>query len=206
MKEIVGMPGEDSAYRDPKVRKSLLKDIRSAMARSLLPGETVVGLFVAYRIRRSVAALVVTDQRLLALGDPSVGMPVVDEVDRGQVIEVTIERHKVFSTGTVVAITGQGEVNLGTLDYGKDTFNKLEEVLAGRSSTGMRLIPVPSARRPDHRPMDDGPAPSSPPTSGPAAPQHPLVAQLGALADLHERGALTAEEFASAKAKLIADF
>ncbi|MFK5689213.1 SHOCT domain-containing protein [Ornithinimicrobium sp. LYQ92] len=208
MKEIVGLPGEESAYRDPKVRKGMLKDIRLALRRKLLPGETVQGLFIAYRIRRSVSALVVTDRRLLTLGDVSVGMPVVDDLDRSQVTEVTIERHKVFSTGAVVAVTPDGPVGLGTLDYGKETFNKLEEILAQDGSAGMPLIPTPSARRPGVETVQDGPQghlPLTPPAGG-VPPQHPLVAQLSALADLHERGALDDDEFAAAKQKLIAEW
>lgn len=82
MKEIVGLPGEETAYRDPKVRKGVLKDIRPALRRKLLPEETVQGLFIAYRIRRSVSALVVTDRRRRTPGDVSVGMPVVHDLDR----------------------------------------------------------------------------------------------------------------------------
>lgn len=206
MKEIVGLPGEETAYRDPKIRKGMLKDIRLALPRALLPGERVQGLFVVYRIRRSVSALVVTDRRLLTLGDASVGMPVVDDLDRRQVTEVTIERHKVFSTGAVVAVTTQGEVGLGTLDYGKETFNRLEEVLGQGGASGMPLIPTPSAQGPSVEPVQDGPhdhLPSAPPAGGP--PQHPLVAQLSVLADLHERGALSDEEFAAAKQKLLSE-
>lgn len=209
MKEIVGMPGEDTAYRDPKVRKGLLRNIRSSLRPNLIPGETVLGFFVAYRIRRSVSALIVTDRRLLTLGDVSVGMPVVDELDRSEVSEVHIERHKVFSTGAVVATTPEGEVGLGTLDYGNDTFNKLEEVLRRRDTTGMPLIPTPGGpgqyRREYGEEYGREGASAGYPVTDTTAPQHPLVAQLRALADLHERGALNDQEFASAKEKLLSE-
>ena len=200
-----GWPVEDTAYVDPKVRW-LLPVARQSLRLNLLPGEAVLGMFPVTRFRRSVALLVVTDRRLLTLGDQHVGMPVVDEVDRARATDVHIEREKVFSAGLVTAVTDEGEVNLGTLTYNGQTFNRLEEVLARTGPGGMPLIPVGAppvgghdrGRRP---PEDDVPWPGSPPVRS----DHPLVVHLTALADLHERGVLTDEEFAAAKARLLAD-
>ena len=47
------------------------------------------------------------------------------------------------------------------------------------------------------------PPPQAPPPQPPAAPQSsPMVDQLNQLADLHQRGVLTDDEFAAAKAKV----
>ncbi|MGC5583739.1 SHOCT domain-containing protein [Ornithinimicrobium sp. W1665] len=202
-----GWPVEDTAYVDPKVQW-LLPVARQSLRLNLLPGEQVLGVFPVTRFRRSVALLVVTDRRLLTLGDQHVGMPVVDEVDRARVTDVRIERQKVFSAGLVTAVTDEDEVNLGTLTFTGQTFNRLEEVLARTGSGGMPVIPVVApplagGDREDGSPQDDVPAPRP---GGPRArSDHPLVVHLAALADLHERGALTDEEFAAAKARLLAD-
>lgn len=159
---------------------------------NLLPGEQVMGMFAVTRLRRSVTMLVVTDLRLLTLGDEHVGMPLVDEVPRDQVSDVAIERERVFSAGVVTAQTTYGEVNLGTLTFGKETFNRLEEVLAAPPERSMPVIPTHGQ---GGGPGEEIPGPST----------HPLVVHLTALAALHERGALTDEEFATAKARLLAD-
>ena len=111
-------------------------------------------------------------------------------------------------------------MNLGTLTYGKRTFNKLEEILALRTTGAMPVIPTsaPSGgvvgplddrlpmngRAPidDRLPLDDRAVPDA---AGWATSTHPLVVHLTALAELHQRGALTDEEFAAAKARLLAD-
>ena len=200
-----GWPVEDTAYVDPKVRW-LLPVARQSLRLNLLPGEAVLGMFPVTRFRRSVALLVVTDRRLLTLGDQHVGMPVVDEVDRARVTDVRIEREKVFSAGLVTAVTDVDEVNLGTLTYNGQTFLRLEEVLARTGPAGMPLIPVGAPPvggrdRAGGPPEDDVPWSGSPPVRS----DHPLVVHLRALADLHARGALTDEEFAAAKARLLAD-
>jgi hypothetical protein len=51
-------------------------------------------------------------------------------------------------------------------------------------------------------PVEDRPGPAAP---GTATSTHPLVVHLTALAQLHQRGALTDEEFVAAKARLLAD-
>ena len=195
--------GERTAYRDPKVPRRVLPLAHQSLRLNLLPGERVLGMFACTRLRRSITMLVVTDRRLLTLGDEHVGMPLVDELPRDEVRVVTIEREKVFSTGVVTAHTVHGEVGLGTLTYGKETFNRLEEVLADSSAGALPVIPtqVPGGR-PSERLEDD--VPGRPPRP-PAVPTHPLVVHLTALADLHERGALSDEEFAAAKARLLAD-
>lgn len=176
------------------MRRRLLDGIRLSLRTRLLPGELVQGLFAVYRMRRTVTALVVTDLRLLTLGDQSVGMPIVDEVHRRDVTEVHIEREKIFSTGVVTADTATGPVNLGTLDYNDDTMRCLADVLARSEESVMPVIPTPCG--PVAEPVPDDTAYSA---------QHPLIAQLTALADLHERGALTDEEFSAAKARLLTD-
>ncbi|GGK79745.1 SHOCT domain-containing protein [Ornithinimicrobium pekingense] len=200
MDPSTGSSDARTAYRDPKVPKRLVPLAQQSLRLNLLPGERVLGMFASTRIRRSVTLLVVTDRRLLTLGDEHVGMPVVDDVLRSDVTEVDIERERVFSTGLVTARTVHGEVNLGTLTYGKETFNTLEEVLARPTAGAMPVIPtfVPGGRG-GAEPVEDGPAP------GPSGSTHPLVVHLTALADLHGRGALTDEEFAAAKARLLAD-
>ena len=206
--QTTGVHGEDTAYRDPKVSERVLPVARQSLRLNLLAGERVLGLFAISRFRRSVTLLVVTDLRLLTLGDQHVGMPVVDEVVRSGVTRVRIEREKVFSAGLVTAVMGvdEDEVNLGTLTYNGQTFLRLEEVLARTGPAGMPLIPVgaPPVGGRDREggpPEDDVPWPGSPPVRS----DHPLVVHLTALADLHERGVLTDEEFAAAKARLLAD-
>lgn len=206
--QTTGVHGEDTAYIDPKVQRRLLPVVRQSLRLNLLPGEQVLGMFPVTRFRRSVAMLVVTDRRLLTLGDHNVGMPVVDEVVRARVTDVRIEREKVFSTGVVTAVTDEGEVNLGTLTYSGQTFNRLEEVLARTDAGPLPVIPVAAPPAVEDGaaggpPQDDVPSPRP---GGPGArSDHPLVVHLTALADLHERGALTDEEFAAAKARLLAD-
>lgn len=208
--QTTGVYGEDTAHIDPKVSKRLLPVVRQSLRLNLLPGEKVLGMFASTRLRRSVSLLVVTDRRLLTLGDQHVGMPVVDEVVRSRVREVRIEREKVFSTGLVTVLTEEGvEVNLGTLTYGNETFNRLEEVLARTDTGAMPVIPtsVPGPAGRVHR-AADGEAPEDDVVAGArSAPQseHPLVVHLTALADLHGRGVLTDEEFAAAKGRLLAD-
>ena len=177
--------GQNTAYLDPKVGPRLLDTAFRSLHLALLTGERVLGLFAVTRFRRSVSLLVVTDQRLLTLGDQHVGMPVVDQVRRADVVRLHVERDKVLTTGLVTATTDQGEVNLGTLTYGPETFLRLDEVLA-RTDAPMPVIPTPASPHP-------GEAPGG------------LVAQLTALVELHERGGLTAAEFRAAKARLLAD-
>ena len=51
---------------------------------------------------------------------------------------------------------------------------------------------------------DAAPAPPpAPPPPGPTAPANDTIAEIQQLASLHDSGALTDEEFASAKAKVI---
>lgn len=204
--QTTGVHGEDTAYRDPKVSERVLPVARQSLRLNLLAGERVLGLFAISRFRRSVTLLVVTDLRLLTLGDQHVGMPVVDEVVRSGVTRVRIEREKVFSAGLVTAETREGEVDLGTLNYGPETFNKLEEVLANTHPAPMLVIPtfVPGASARRETPQD-GPGPWDHGAQGDQQSRHPLVVHLTALADLHERGALSEDEFAAAKARLLAD-
>src|SRR5699024_10923515 len=76
---------EDAPYRDPKVPKRLVPLAHQSIRLHLLPGERVLGMFSSMRMRRSITLLVVTDVRLLTLGDEHVGLPVVDEVLRADV-------------------------------------------------------------------------------------------------------------------------
>lgn len=186
------LPGEDTAYRDPKVRRRALAGIRRSLWPRLGPGERVQGMFAVYRLRRSVTTLVITNQRLITLGEAHVGLPIVDDVRRDDVVEVHAEREKVFGTGAVTARTHDGPVSLGTLDYSPDTFHFFDEVLARDVGHGLPLIPVPGADRVGPEVRDD-----------PPDQDHPLVAQLRALADLHQRGALSDAEFAAAKARVL---
>lgn len=191
-----------AAYRDSRVPKRTASLAQQSLRLILLPGERVLGMFASTRLRRSVSMLVVTDQRLLTLGDVHVGMPLVDEVLRADVTAVSIEREKLFSTGVVTAHTAEGDVNLGTLNYGTQTFIRLEETLALPVTGAMPVIPT-------HGPGDPAGAEwleDRHTQTAPAVPTsaHPLVAHLTALADLHQRGALTDEEFAAAKARLLA--
>lgn len=204
--EIDGVPGENAAYTDPKVGRRLLHTARQSLRLALHPGERVLGMFAVTRFRRSVTLLVVTDRRLLTLGDQHVGMPVVDEVVRADVVSLHVEREKVFTSGLVTATTDQGEVSLGTLTFGPDTFLRLEEVLA-RTDTAMPVIPtVPRWGEAPAGPGGREPGDDVGPRSAPVrASEHPLVAQLTALADLHDRGGLTDAEFTAAKARLLAD-
>ncbi len=58
---------------------------------------------------------------------------------------------------------------------------------------------------PQYQQQAPPPPPAPPPTAqaAPAAPAPSMIDQLGELTTLHERGALTDEEFAAAKAKLL---
>lgn len=194
------LPGEETAYRDAKVRRRLLERIRRSLGPQLSPGEEVQGLFSAYRMRRSVEAIVITDRRLLSLGDVSMGMPIIDEVARAEVLEVHVEREKILSAGAVTVRTATGTVGLGTIAFGEDTLGSFEEVLVRRART-MPVIPTPGGGGSEV--LADVPSANGVEPSGPGA--HPLVTQLERLADLHERGALDDEEFARAKARLLGD-
>lgn len=201
---------DGTPFRDTKMPKRLVPVALHTLRLHQLPGEVVLGLFAVTRLRRSVTTLAVTNQRLITLGDEHVGLPVVDVVQRSEVDEVHVERTKMWSTGAVTAHTLAGEINLGTLTYGKHTFNHFEEVLRMPSHT-LPVIPVnapgdigesPGQGRIGSAPVEDGPVQ---PTPMGMAGTHPLIVHLNALADLHERGALTDAEFSAAKAKLLAD-
>lgn len=197
------MTDERTPYIDKKVPKRLVPLVRRSLHTILGPGEEVLGMFAVTRFRRSVSTLVVTNRRLLTLGDEHVGVPLVDEVLRGEVREVTIEREKVWTTGLVTAHTVHGkEVNLGTLTYTSSTFLRLDEVLARPTGGWLPTIPTPGlGARPGMEDVDGVPAAPGPGHSS----SHPLVVHLSALADLHDRGSLTDEEFAAAKRRLLAD-
>lgn len=199
-----GIRGESTAYRDSKVQEKWMPTIRQTLRLHMLPEEQLLGLFASWRLRRATAVLVVTDRRLLTLGDQEKGMPVMDEVYRSSLIRLHVERDKMLTSGKLVAETENGMVGLGTLDYASDgsTFQGLDAVMARTADvSGMPVIPVPGQER-DGQPRPGVSAPSDGPTPG---SPHPLVAHLQSLADLHRSGALTDEEFAAAKAKLLAN-
>lgn len=204
MQHESGIRGERTAYRDTKVPKRVLGPMRASLRNVMLPGEELLGVFTAYRMSRPTTLLVVTDRRLLTLGGVDTGMAVVDEVDRDAITRLHIEREKILSSGRVVAETALGEINLGTLDYTGDggTFRALDELLARPRGRTLPVIPVPGTVTgpvEDGVPRDGAPGPAGPPRT------HPLVEHLRDLADLHERGALTDEEFTRAKAALLAN-
>lgn len=213
MQYETGVRGESTAYRDSKVPKRTMAILRQALRVHMLPGEELLGLFSAYRFRRSITMLVVTDRRLLTLGEMDKGMPIVDEVFRSTVTSLHVEREKVLTSGRVVAETEDGQVNLGTLEFAHDgsTFLGLDQVLARtrEAADGMPVIPVPGHVRSTE--LSDSPVDAQAPGGERGVPAaasapgstHPLIAHLSALADLHERGALTDEEFAAAKARLL---
>lgn len=204
----IGVPGASTAYRDSKVPHRQVRLVHQSLRLVVLPGERLLGMFAVTRLRRSVTVLVVTDRRLLTLGQEHVGMPLVDEVFRDRVEEVHVEKEKIFSTGVVTARTTDGEVNLGTLTYGKETFNALEEILARPVDAPFPVIvaaPPGPGRVEDVLPAGEADGTGRPTPVGPSGSDHPLVLHLTALVDLHERGALTDEEFATAKAWLLAD-
>lgn len=200
-----------TAYLDTKVPVRVLPLVRQSLLANLQqPDELVLGIFAVTRFRRAVSVLVVTDRRLLTLGLEHDGLPVVDDVLRADVTEVHVEREKIFSTGQVTAHTVHGEVNLGMLVYDDTTFIRLEEALAAKVDGALPVIPTPtgldvSSGVEDGWAPEDGPTGPSASTHPPSLSTHPLVVHLTALADLHERGALTDEEFTTAKARLLAD-
>lgn len=198
---------EREAYLDPKVPSRLLPMARQTLMVTLRPEEVVLGMFSVARFRRAVSVLVVTDRRLLTLGETGEGVQIVDEVQRAEVREVTIERRKVFSTGEVTAHTAGAAVGLGMLNYDDTTFLRLEEVLAARVAGAAPPLPRPGSGTVPGAEVVREVAPEALPVLGErgGASVHPLVAHLSALADLHGRGALTDDEFARAKARLLAD-
>lgn len=140
------MTDERTPYVDTKVPKRLVPLVRQSLRLILESDEQMFGLFAVVRIRRSISLLVVTDRRLLTLGDEHVSLPLVDEVRRADVREVTIERTKVWTAGLVTARTIHGEeVNLGVLNVvDSSTFLRLEEVLARPTGPStMPTIPTP---------------------------------------------------------------
>lgn len=196
------MSDERSPYVDEKVPKRLVPYIRETLRVALAPDEDLFGLFSVFRFRRGITVLAVTDQRLLTLGEEHAGLPVVDDLTRSEVREVAIERDRVFRMGQVTASLPEGEVSLGTLNYTPTTFVRLEEVLAREPDRALPRIPVPgSDSAPVLETVDDKPAA----VGNSQTSTHPLVVHLTALADLHERGALTDEEFSAAKERLLAD-
>lgn len=200
------MRDEGTFYVDKKVPKRQVPLARQSLRTVLGPGEEVLGMFAVTRFRRSICLLVVTDRRLLTLGDEHVGLPLVDEVPRAEVGEVTIEREKLWTIGLVTARTVHGDaVNLGTLTYNSSTFLRLDEVLARPTGGWLPTIPTPGSDvRPGLEDIDDRPAKSLSGHPGDSA-HHPLVAHLTALAHLYDRGALTDDEFAAAKRRLLSD-
>lgn len=197
------MESEREVHLDPQLPDRLLPMVRQRLMVTLRPSEIVLGMFSVARFRRAVSVLVVTDLRLLTLGESAEGMTIVDELLRADVTDVRIERKRAFSTGEVTATTSGGAVGLGMLNYDDSTFLRLEEVLAARADGTAPPIPVPGSATASGAEVVDEPRtvlgmPRTP--SG-----HPLVVHLTALADLHGRGALTDEEFALAKARLLAD-
>lgn len=210
--EETGIPGEVTAHRDAKIPEKQMPTIRQSLRANLLPEERLLGLFASWRLRRAIGVLVVTDRRLLTLGEQDKGMPVVDEVYRSTLVKLHVEREKLLSSGRLVAETENGMVGLGRLDYATDgsTFLALDDVMARTmGASGMPVIPVPgqegpAQRRPGVSAPSDGPV-DGPPVQGSAPGTHPLVAHLQSLADLHERGALTDAEFAAAKARLLSN-
>lgn len=207
------MTDERTPYVDKKVPKRQVPLARQSLRVILEPDEEIFGMFAVTRFRRSVSMLVITDRRLLTLGDEHVGMPLMDEVLRAEVREVTVEREKVWTTGLVTARTVHGDdMNLGTLTYGSTTFLRLDEVLARPTGGSMPTIPTPGfgARPgledgPDAVTAASGPGPAQGPSARGSSTSHPLIAHLTALADLYDRGALTDAEFAAAKHRLLAD-
>lgn len=199
------MSDERAPYVDQKVPKRLVPLARQSLRMVLEPGEEIYGMFSVVRFRRSISLLVVTDRRLLTLGDEHVGLPLVDEVPRADVREVTIERDKVWTAGLVKAHTVHGEeVSLGSLNYNNSsTFLRLDEVLARPTAASLPTIPTPGlGARPGREDIED--LRDLPATAGRETAEHPLIAQLTALADLYDRGALTGEEFTAAKGRLLA--
>lgn len=196
------MTDEPGPYVDAKLPKRLVPYIRQTLRVALAPDEELFGLFSVFRFRRGITVLAVTDRRLLTLGEEHAGLPIIDDLVRSDVSEVRVERERAFRTGQVTAHLPEGEVPLGTLNYTPTTFARLEEVLDRVPDRAMPTIPLPGADSPPAPEAIDG----EPLTSAAGqASSHPLVVHLTALADLHERGALTDEEFVAAKARLLAD-
>lgn len=57
-----------TAYRDPKVSHRVMSPVRQSPRLNLLPGEVVLGIFAATRVRRSITTLVITGCRPQSAG------------------------------------------------------------------------------------------------------------------------------------------
>ena len=91
----------------------------------------------------------------------------------------------------------------GAYMAGKATANRRADQAAMEADQDDRISALEQQQ--SQQPQDQDPAAQAPPPQAPAAPQSsPMIDQLNQLAELHERGVLSDDEFAAAKAKLFA--
>lgn len=100
-------------YLAPALDAKEREGIERALAGRFDTGEDAQAMYGITRLRRSVNVLIVTDRRLLTLGEARSGFPIVDSVIgiRG----FHLETAKMFSWGRLEVTTVDGVVGLGTL-------------------------------------------------------------------------------------------
>ncbi|MGD8149717.1 SHOCT domain-containing protein [Ornithinimicrobium sp. Y1694] len=109
----------DEPILDPTLSNSRVAAGLGAAQRHLRDGERVVGLHGVSRFRRSVAFLVLTDQRVFTLGLEHEAYPVVDDLDHFAIERLEVEREGVLRFGDVRAYPSSGpDVMLGSLNVG----------------------------------------------------------------------------------------
>lgn len=179
----------------PMLSASKAQRCRAVMAAMMAPGERLLALADVTSVSPLSIGLAVTDQRIVAV-PKGPRTPVELQVHRGQLRDVRFDKRLLFTY--LIGITGDGEHDFGIALSGDRAFLQpfLDQLLAPTAPTSPPTAPTP------------------PPTAGislvkkrpePATPAtEPTIAdELVKLADLHQRGLLTDEEFQSAKAAVI---
>ena len=91
----------------------------------------------------------------------------------------------------------------GAYMAGKHVANRQAEQAQYEADQDDRISALEQQQQPQYQ--EQQPPPQAPPPQPPAAPQSStMIDQLNQLADLHQRGVLSDDEFAAAKAKLFA--
>ena len=142
-------------FVDPSLPPAKAETLTTAARRLLTPGEQLVGLFAATRLRRTVDAVVVTSDRLLTLGLPHTGHALLDDLAQAELEEVRLDRSSVRRWGEVRARRADGEeVYLGSLTGSGDpaVLDGFEEALEQAAQARRRVeggfappLPVPGA-------------------------------------------------------------
>jgi len=153
------------------------------MAAFLAPDERLLAVADVTSAGPVTIGVAVTDQRIVGVPKSS-EHPIELQVRRGELTDVHFDKRLVFSY--LIGVTGDTKVEFGIalIDERKFLQPFLDRLLAPQPSPGISLV----------KKTPPPPEPSADPT---------IVDELVKLADLHERGLLTDDEFQAAKAAVI---